>query len=444
LISRRNFLQFGTKAGIASATAPLWMHLTSSQAFAQVAGSYKAIVLVTMPGGNDGNNTVIPTDSAAYNQYASIRSKLLAIRQEELLPLTSRNGGPNYGLHPSLTNLAALYNQRQAAIVANVGTLQVPLTKQQINSDRTLIPGGLLSHPSSLAQWESSSTSTSPDTGWGGRIADVISSQSGSLAPVLDVGVESIFTVGRSVQAVAVQASSGTFSALPGGIESVVSAIAQNDAASKNQLVARAAQMRVAATAEQIILGQAQSAGSSLKTSFPSTDFGNALKMVAQLINGRSVVGASRQIFYCNQGFYDFHEAQGWVQAQNLMEFDQGIGAFMQALAEMGLSNQVLLCTHSDFGRTMQANSTGGTDHGWGNHQFLLGGGISGGQIFGSMPALDLGGSSDLTDQGIWIPTTAVTQMTAGVGRWMGLSGSQISTVFPDLANFPGGALAFS
>ena len=127
-----------------------------------------------------------------------------------------------------------------------------------------------------------------------------------------------------------------------------------------------------------------------------------------------------------------------------LSELDGGLGAFMQAMVELGLSNQVLVCTHSDFNRTMQANITGGTDHAWGNHQILLGGGIKGGQVFGSMPALELGGSSDLGTQGIWIPTLSVTQMTAGIGAWMGLTSSQLASVFPDLANFSQGALRYT
>jgi hypothetical protein len=52
------------------------------------------------------------------------------------------------------------------------------------------------------------------------------------------------------------------------------------------------------------------------------------------------------------------------------------------------------------------------------------------------MPDFELGGNSDFAKQGIWIPTTSVTQMTAGIGSWMGLSGAQLATVFPDLAKF--------
>ena len=116
----------------------------------------------------------------------------------------------------------------------------------------------------------------------------------------------------------------------------------------------------------------------------------------------------------------------------------------MTALQEMGLQNQVMVCTHSDFNRTFLSNVNLGTDHAWGTHQLVVGGGINGGQILGTIPQPEFGGSSDLNGYGTWIPTLAVTQMVAGMGSWMGLSASQLTTVFPDLSNFTQGALSFA
>lgn len=100
--------------------------------------------------------------------------------------------------------------------------------------------------------------------------------------------------------------------------------------------------------------------------------------MIAKIINGRSTIGASRQLFYCSHGGYDNHQQLVSNQSSNLVDLDINLGAFMNALDEIGLTNQVLVCTHSDFNRTMQCNSSLGTDHGWGNHQLILGGGIAG------------------------------------------------------------------
>jgi uncharacterized protein (DUF1501 family) len=437
MISRRNFIRLSGQIGFAGATMPLWSSLASTRAFAQESiNNYKAIVVISLIGGNDGNNMLIPLDSAEYNEYVSLRPSI-ALAQTSCIPLSSGSNA-NFGLHPSLVNVANYYNNKKALFIANVGPLGVPATKAQLLQTPGLIPATLMSHVAGRAQWESATTVNVPSTGWGGRIADFLVSQSGSLPPLLDAGGESIFTVGSSVQGITVQANSGAGLPLPVGINSAILSIAANDAASKNQIVSQVAQVQAAAFKEQEIISQAIASNGPLKTVFPQTQnrFGNVMSTIAQVINGRSVIGASRQIFYCNQGDYDSHGSQLLMQSQGLTELDAGLGAFMSALDEMGLSNQVLICTLSEFNRTMQANSTLGTDHAWGNHQMILGGGITGGRVIGSMPDLELGGSSDLGSQGIWIPTTSVTQMTAGIGSWMGLSSSQLGAAFPDLVNF--------
>ena len=439
MLSRREFVNIAVKTGLASASAPLWLHETSKRAFGQLSGTYKAIVVVSLQGGNDGNNMLIPLESAKYNEYAAIRS-LIAIPQSACLPLTAAGTDGAYGFHPALGNIAQLYNDGSALVVANVGPLKTPATKSQLTVSPNLIPEALLSHPAGAAQWESASTMEYPSTGWGGRVADLVGSQSGSLPPVLSAGINSIFSVGHSVQGIVVS-SSGALTALPSGIDAAVLAIANDDAASRNSLVAQAAKLRLQATQQQVLISQALNAGSPLKTRFPTTQFGQVMESIAGVVNGRSVIGASRQIFYCQQGAYDTHVQQVSVQNGYLRDLDAGIGALTGALHEMGLQNDVLICTHSDFNRTLLGNGSGGTDHAWGSHQLIVGGGIRGGRIIGHVPDPELGGSLDLNGYGTWIPTLSVTQMTAGIGAWMGLSNSQLATVFPDLGNFSQGPI---
>lgn len=442
MINRRTFLSRVSKASLAGASAPLWLNLVSAQAFAQAGSGYKAVVLVSLPGGNDGNNMLVPMDSTEYGEYASIRGSSLALQPGSLNVLQGTLNGKTYGLHPSLGNVASLYNQKRALMVANVGPLRTPATKAQLQADSTLLPEALLGHPQQLAQWESATTFAAPVTGWGGRMADLFTAQSGSLPALIDAGPSSIFTVGSVVQGIAVQADGGDLVALPTGMDAAILAVAQAESQSPNAIISQAAQLRVLSAKQQVVLRQAQAAGAGLQTAFPASGFGNVLKTIAQVMAGRAVIGAARQIFYCTQGGYDTHQNQWPQQAGQLADLDAGLAAFMKALDELGLANQVLVCTHSDFNRTMQANSTQGTDHAWGNHQIILGGGIQGGRILGQMPTLELGGSSDLGNLGTWIPTTSVTQMTASVGSWMGLNRAQLASVFPDLANFPTGALS--
>jgi uncharacterized protein (DUF1501 family) len=181
-------------------------------------------VVITMNGGNDGNNMIIPLDDAEHSQYSALRGAI-AIPQSACLPLSG--SGRSFGLHPSLANIAALYNSGDALVVANIGPLAAPVTKAQLLQSPKLAPQALLSHPAGINQWESSSAVASPTTGWGGRIADLIASKSGSLPPILEAGLASIFSVGKSVQGIVLQNGSTSFTPLPAGIDQAILSIAQ-------------------------------------------------------------------------------------------------------------------------------------------------------------------------------------------------------------------------
>src|SRR5204863_6967255 len=100
------------------------------QAYAQ-GTSYKALVCIFLGGGNDGNNMVVPLDTAGYGAYSSVRSASgLAIAQGSLLPITPRSMGADFGLHPSLDAIHPLFASGQLAVVSNVGPLIQPLSKQ--------------------------------------------------------------------------------------------------------------------------------------------------------------------------------------------------------------------------------------------------------------------------------------------------------------------------
>jgi uncharacterized protein (DUF1501 family) len=119
------------------------------------------------------------------------------------------------------------------------------------------------------------------------------------------------------------------------------------------------------------------------------------------------------------------------------------MNAFFNATQELGLASQVTTFTASDFSRTFKPAGTGtatGTDHAWGSHQFIMGGGVAGGDFYGTYPDLELGGSDDAdagsTARGRWIPTTSVDQYASTLALWYGLPMSELAVVFPNLSNF--------
>jgi uncharacterized protein (DUF1501 family) len=178
-----------------------------------------------------------------------------------------------------------------------------------------------------------------------------------------------------------------------------------------------------------------------VSTPFPTTDLGNQLKMVAKLINARANLNMARQIFFCNIEGFDTHGSQLASHSGLLKELSQALNALYSSTVEMGVEQQVTTFTASDFGRTMSTNGSG-SDHGWGNHQFVMGGAVLGGNLYGTYPTLAVDGPDD-TGQGRWIPTTSVDEFSATMASWFGVAASDLPTVFPNIGRFASPNLGF-
>jgi uncharacterized protein (DUF1501 family) len=181
------------------------------------------------------------------------------------------------------------------------------------------------------------------------------------------------------------------------------------------------------------------------------------LKQVAKLISlnlSSATLSLNRQIFFCNLGGFDTHQNQLTNQADLLTDLSQAMKAFYDATVELGVDTKVTTFTLSDFGRTLQPSGSGagsvGSDHGWGNHQFVLGGAVAGGDFYGVVgsngtvfPTLALGGPDDTDSRGRWIPTCSVEQYAATLASWYGVAPADIPTVFPLIGRFTTSDLGF-
>jgi uncharacterized protein (DUF1501 family) len=178
-----------------------------------------------------------------------------------------------------------------------------------------------------------------------------------------------------------------------------------------------------------------------LQTTFPATTLGKQLNMVAKLIAARNSLSMRRQIFFCSVQGYDTHGDQLAAQADLLTELSQGLNAFYASTVELGVAQDVTSFTASDFGRTFPTNGDG-SDHGWGSHQFVLGGAVRGGRLFGTFPTLEVNGPDD-TGRGRWIPTTSVDEFSATLASWFGVSMSDMPSVLPNIGRFANPNLGF-
>jgi uncharacterized protein (DUF1501 family) len=180
----------------------------------------------------------------------------------------------------------------------------------------------------------------------------------------------------------------------------------------------------------------AQNGVTPLSTAFPDDNIGKQLKSIANTINIRGNLGVDRQIFFASPTVgFDTHDGQADRLPGYQSSYAQAISAFYQATVEMGIENDVLLFTASEFGRSLITNGDG-TDHGWGAHHFVVGGGVNGNTIYGDIPPYEIGHDYDY-ERGHLIPKVSVEQYAATMGKWFGLSDAEILEAMPTLSNFP-------
>jgi uncharacterized protein (DUF1501 family) len=409
---------------------------------ATAVGDYKALVCLFLYGGNDANNVLIPNDPTNYQIYANARGAL-AIAPTSLLPLTLQTGdGRQYGFHPNLPELANLFNQGKLTMVTNVGTLVAPTTRDDYINGTAAVPDNLFSHEDQSVQWMTSVPDRSDiRTGWGGRAADLLASlnSNSKVSLALSIAGTNTFEVGNQVipYLISPDGSLGLNGIGTGDPNDAIRIQGFKDLLGlthNNLLEAAYADTMSRSIAENEVLTAALNGVPALQTAFPNTDPGRQLAMVAKLIAARSNLSMQRQIFFCAVGGYDTHGDQVAAQAGLLGELSAAMNAFYSATVELGVSQSVTTFTASDFGRTLPSNG-GGSDHGWGSHQFVMGGAVRGNRLYGTFPTLAVDGPDD-TEDGRWIPTTSVDEFSATIARWFGVADSDMSTVFPNIGRF--------
>jgi len=451
-------------ASVYSALGSLQLVQAATHASNYVFPDYKALVCVFLYGGNDGFNTVVPISGPARTNYQLVRPSLslpaagLRALNAPASGFGSPGDGSSYGLHASMPELANLFNAGKAAIVANVGTLVQPVTKDDYQNGNPLLPPQLFSHSDQAAYWQASPPTNTPVTGWGGRIADLVASANPANIPILtSLGGQDAFVRGEAVNGYVMNSYGPAVVDFPyelSGTNALRNAFNALHAPGQANALERtyAATMRHSMDTATLIDNALHAAGMPNFDAFftGAGELGEQLATVVKLIwatnNGVAGYGGlKRQVFFVTTGGYDTHGDQLAAQGPLLGELSKALTGFYNALNSVALASRATAFTASDFGRSL-SNNGDGTDHGWASHHFVVGGAVQGGKFYGDnlahtglaqMPSL-APSASNPNDGGYgqMIPTTAVEQYAATLAQWFGLSTSDINLILPNLANF--------
>ena len=403
---------------------------------------YKALVCIMLQGGNDSFNMLVPSGQSEYDEYASVRGGL-ALNKEDLLPINPTNvDNIEFGLHPSLSNVQGLFESGNAAFVANVGALIEPTTVETFQNDINL-PLGLFSHVDQRVHWQTSVPQNINSLGWGGRLADILYTNNANQDVSMNISLDgvNVFQRGNIIKEYAI-GFRDTGSVLINGAESndFYNSLKRQtldnllDQTYHNILKTAYANTVKDSNSSSFSFSSAILNGTEITTEFNNDNLSQKLLMVAKTIAARDILDVKNQTFFIEFGGWDNHDSLLDDHSDLLLQLDQAIGSFNAAMEELGVGNNVVGFTMSDFGRKLTSNGDG-SDHAWGGNSFVFGGAVDGQKIFGQYPELYLDNSLDLGGGRI-IPTTSCDEYFAELALWFGASSSDLYQILPNITNF--------
>ena len=444
-INRRRFISQASCAAIGSTTlfnTLLNLKAMNAAAIANsstlISGNYKALVCLTLGGGNDSFNMLIPTETNAYTDYANSRSNL-AIDSAAVLPLN----GVNLGLHPELTDVQNLFNDNKVAFISNIGTLIEPTTKTEFYNDTVDIPLGLYSHADQFQQWQTSVPHDRVNIGWGGKVADLIDSMNNNDNISMNVSLNgaNIFQRGIDTVEYSVHPYDGSIGIL--GFDDPNDLQLAKKIASDNMIEASYADafkqtyvdvIKVSRDAHIEFSDAIDNVAPFSTVTFSDNDLSQSFNMVAKTIAARDTLSFQRQIFFIELNGFDMHDELLVAHSDAMRMVNDALHEFTLAMEELNIDDCVTTFTMSEFSRTLTSNGNG-TDHAWGANVLVMGGGVNGGSIYGTYPSLALDGPAEVGG-GVLIPDISTDEYFAELALWFGVDATDLSTIFPNIGNF--------
>lgn len=355
ILKRKEFIQLGS---LATASLMLPKFLKSFEGRIMVPPGNKVMVILQLSGGNDGLNTVIPVRN---DLYYKARPKL-GIEKGKALSLTDE-----VGLHPALTSFKELYDDGSLGIMNGVG---------YPNPDR--------SHFRSMDIWQTGTDSNQYlTTGWVGRYLDA--QCNGCDKPTQAIEIDDILSLamkGEHIKGIALKDPRRLYGT---SNEKFFRDVLKNHKDESGEQTADYLYKTMAETLSSADYIFKQSQLHPTSAEYPKTDLGNSLKTIASLIYS----DINTKVYYVSLGSFDTHINQDNQQQRLFTELNDAVKAFVKDLKDNNRFNDVMLFTFSEFGRRVEQNASGGTDHGTANNMFFISGGLQKKGLINEIPSLN-------------------------------------------------------
>lgn len=354
-MNRRRFLI--ASAGAAGLAAAAGAAVTLPQMFERaqqqpLPADTGILVILTLYGGNDGLNTVIPfTDNAYYDARPE-----LAFGPDTVIDLDG-----TVGLNPALTGLASAWRNDNLAIIRGVG-----YPKQ----DR--------SHFRSMDIWQTASPDDPTASGWIGRWLD----NSGD-DPLRAVNIGTVLPPMAVGQKCTAAGLSVTIPKLPGDMPGVLEAMSAPDPLDTPAMAAVRADYRAYRTIDDTFRTFTDSPLPPTAATDLGKQLADDLELVAQCVRA----GVPTRVYMVSLGGFDTHANERGDQQKLLTALDGAITPFLKQMRNSAYGRQVVTMIYSEFGRRVAANATQGTDHGTSGPVLILGESVRGG-FYGDAPSL--------------------------------------------------------
>lgn len=347
-MDRRNFLKISSLAS----TSLLMPNFLRAFSLKTLNFEGKILVVIQLSGGNDGLNTVVPFRN---DDYYSLRPTL-GIAETDVLKLND-----SLGFNPALSGLKNIYDQGYLTIINNVG---------YPNPDR--------SHFRSMDIWHSGSSSSEFwYSGWLGRYLDAQCINGKPVHSVLEIDdTLSLAVKGESKNALGVTNPKMLYDA----VKSLK--VADNSNTGNANLDFLYKTLSDTKSSAEYLYDQSTIYNSSV--TYPNSDLGKHLKTISELI----ISGTQTSVYYCEHTGFDTHFAQLNKQKNLLSQYSEAVSAFVDDLKLNNKLNDVVIMTFSEFGRRVEQNASGGTDHGTANNVFIINGALTKPGIYNETPDL--------------------------------------------------------